>query len=99
MSRLEKFNESEFRKDVLRLGGEALKQRADINAGIPDRLVWLPTPNGIIWFWVEWKRYGKPPMPHQLAYHKKLRDAGHLVFVFDDNKHARQVMQGLISGE
>lgn len=96
-NRLETFNEQEFNRDIERLGGRALKQRADIDAGIPDRLCWIPTSSGIKWFWVEWKRKGKEPMPHQLAYHKKLRDAGHTVFVFDDNKEAREVLRGYVA--
>jgi hypothetical protein len=94
---LESFSEGVFRDDCARLGGEALKQRADVNAGIPDRLCWLPTRDGrIVWFWAEWKRKGLPPQPHQAKYHERLRARGHLVYVFDDNNHAREVMRGLI---
>lgn len=96
-ARLEKFSEDEFRKDVARLGGEALKQNASINAKIPDRLVWLPKPDGtVVWFWAEWKRKGEEPDAGQLARHKQLVSAGHLVYVFDSNIHAREVMRGLI---
>lgn len=94
---LESFSEGVFLKDVERLGGQALKQLASANAGIPDRLCWLPKADGsIVWFWVEWKRKGKVPEPHQLVLHKQLRAKGHLVFVFDDNRNAREVMRGLI---
>lgn len=93
---LESFSEGVFVRDVARLGGRALKQRADIDAGIPDRLVWLPTAKGIVWFWAEWKRKGKQPEPHQLVYHKNLRDVGHTVYVFDNNKEAREVLRGYL---
>jgi hypothetical protein len=97
MARLEKFSEAEFYRDVAILGGEALKQNAAINTGVPDRLVWLPKAGGgVVWFWAEWKREGEPPSAAQLVYHKKLIKAGHMVFVFDSNSHARSVMRGLI---
>lgn len=97
MARLEKFSESEFVRDVTKLGGEALKQNPAINAGVPDRLVWLPRPNSTpVWFWAEWKREDEEPSVVQLAYHRKLIAAGHAVYVFDSNSHARHVMRGLI---
>lgn len=97
LGRREVFNEEEFRNDVIRLGGEALKQG---KGGDPDRLCWLPHPNGyIVWFWAEWKRKGK--MVSGLQYNQvtrinQLRKLGHTVYVFDDNDHARRIMRGLI---
>lgn len=88
MTKLETVDERRFRRLIERLGGQALKQNAAFEAGIPDRLVWLPTRTRIEWFWVEWKRKGKLPEKHQLAYHDKLRLEGHTVYVFDDYKQA-----------
>lgn len=90
--RLETFNEGEFVRDVAKRGGCALKQNAMFNAGVPDRLCWLPTPKGIVWFWAEWKRKGEPLRLVQTTYIEKLETAGHVVFVFDDNTIARTVM-------
>lgn len=99
MSRLEKFSEAEFVKDVERVGGFAIKIYN--RAGWPDRLCWVPYydyhgnsigPGGH-WFWAEWKRRGLPPEPHQNVTHTQLRTAGHTVWVFDDNKAARHIMK------
>lgn len=94
MAPLESFSEGIFVTDVERLGGFAVKVYN--RAGWPDRLCWLPTSSGGVWFWAEWKRKGKAPEPHQAAVHGQLRKKGHLVYVFDDNRHAREVMRGLI---
>lgn len=96
MMRLEKFSEREFVNDVARLGGEALKQNATINAKIPDRLCWLPAQDHIVWFWAEWKRAGKKAMYGQSVRIRELVKKGHLVYVFENNNHAREVMRGLI---
>lgn len=95
-TRLEKFSEREFVKDVERLGGRALKQNPAWDKGIPDRLCWLPRGESVIWFWAEWKRHGLEPDIAQLAYHKKLRDAGHTVYVFDSNREAREVLNNYV---
>lgn len=93
MSRLEKFSEAEFVKDVERVGGFAIKIYN--RAGWPDRLVWLPAISFYkgVWFWAEWKRKNLPPEPHQSVIHKQLRDIGHTVFIFDDNEQARETIR------
>ena len=48
----------------------------------PDRLFIVPGKN--TFFFVEFKRPKKPPEPHQLKEHKRLRDKGFSVFVIDD---------------
>lgn len=95
MARLEKFSETEFVKDVEKYGGRALKQNAVWDKGVPDRLVWIPCGGRVKWFWAEWKRDENHECSiAQLAYHKKLRDAGHTVHVFSNNKEAREVLRG-----
>lgn len=92
---LESFHESVFVKDVERAGGEAIKVYN--RAGYPDRLCWLPTKKGIVWFWAEWKRRGKVPEPHQSVVHEQLRDKGHNVYVFDNNAQAHSAIAMLCS--
>lgn len=99
--RLEKFREADFMHDVERRGGQALKQDAELNAGIEDRLCWLPRYDmfgvvmGNIWFWAEWKRGDKPPPKHQLSTHARHRKQGHIVYVFSDNAEANRVMDDM----
>lgn len=66
-------------------GGKIRKLKWIGRNGAPDRMVWWPTigPSlGRVCF-VELKAPGKKPTREQKEEHKKMRDDGLLVFVFD----------------
>lgn len=94
--RREKFNENEFRQDLIKRGGGSRKITGE--AGDPDRLCWLPRGEKLVYFWAEWKRLGEPCKPHQLIKHDQLRDAGHTVYVFDNNERARETLDAIALG-
>ena len=103
-ARREKFSEADFMHDVERRGGQALKQDPELNAGIEDRLCWLPVYEnnvhvGNVWFWAEWKRGDAEPPKHQLAYHTRHRQRGHIVYVFSDNAAANRAMDLMQFGD
>lgn len=62
---LEKELEQRFVKEVKRRGGTALKFTTPSLAGMPDRLVILPSPTGPHIGFVELKRPGGKPRPLQ----------------------------------
>jgi hypothetical protein len=66
-------------KRVRSMGGEVRKAQWIGRRGCPDRLVLLPGRA----VWVELKRPGEVPEPHQLREHERLRLAGMRVEVID----------------
>lgn len=76
----EKEIETYLRDQVKALGGKAYKFVSPGNAGVPDRLVLLPS--GKIAF-VELKATGKKATALQEAQHRKIRNLGFGVFVID----------------
>lgn len=89
--------EGYLRDRVKALGGKAYKFVSPGNAGVPDRLVILPS--GIVKF-VELKAPGKKPTPLQEAQHRKIRKLGFEVFVIDNKGEVDKFIdhyKGLIS--
>lgn len=60
-------------------GGICEKFKSPEKSGVPDRLITWP---GRVHF-VEVKKPGESPEPHQLRDHQRRRDLGQLVFVLD----------------
>ena len=71
--------EQKLREHIERQGGLCLKWVSPGRRGVPDRIVFLP---GRISF-VELKRPGEKPEPHQLRFHTLLRRFGFEVLVID----------------
>lgn len=90
----EKTIETYLREEVKKLNGRAYKWESPGNAGVPDRIVLLPT--GKVYF-VELKAPGKKPTPLQIAQHRKLEMLGHNVYVLDSkeavDEFIKEVMQ------
>lgn len=79
---------------VVAAGGETRKMQWIGLNGAPDRLVIL---NGHVAF-VELKATGETPSHHQIKEHRKLRDAGALVFVFDSLEEADWLIKEFKNG-
>lgn len=71
-------------------GMKALKMVPTYEAGIPDRQVLY---RGVTAF-VELKKYGRVPDPHQLAYIRSLMQAGFYVDVVDSTEKAMEFIEG-----
>ena len=73
--------EKEFVARVQAAGGQAYKFTSPGRRGVPDRLVLLPAraPE-----FVELKRKGQKAKPHQLREHERMRAAGAVVHIIDD---------------
>ncbi|UMT90669.1 VRR-NUC domain-containing protein [Paracidovorax citrulli] len=69
-------------KRVEAAGGLAWKFTSPGRRGVPDRVVMLP---GRAPEFVELKRKGQRPRPDQLRQHERLRAAGAVVHVIDDD--------------
>lgn len=76
----EKDIESYLRDKVKELGGKAYKWVSPGNAGVPDRLVFLPNGRIIL---VELKAPGRKPTQLQLKRHAELKSLGVEVYVID----------------
>lgn len=74
---------------VQAMGGLAYKFTSPGRRGVPDRIVLLP---GRVPQFVELKRKGKKPMPHQLREHDRIRAAGGTVHVIDTIKGVEELL-------
>ena len=79
---------------VKKLGGLAPKFTVPGMDGFPDRIVLLP--EGKIAF-MEMKVPGKKPRPLQVHRHEQLRALGFRVYVIDEMKQIREVLDDLCS--
>lgn len=86
----EKDIETYLREEVKKLNGRAYKWESPGNAGVPDRVVFLP--NGQVYF-VELKAPGKKPTALQLAQHRKLTQLGQHVYVLDSKESVNEFIQ------
>lgn len=84
--------ESYLREKVKAAGGIAYKFVSPGNAGVPDRLVLLPT--GRVVF-VELKAPGKQPTPLQLRQQRRIRDLGFPVLVLDSKEGVDEFIKGV----
>ena len=88
--------ETEIEKKLVRKvkakGGIAPKFVSPSYAGMPDRLVLLPS--GVFAF-AERKAPGMKPRPLQVARHRMLRDLGFKVYVIDGTQQIEEVLNGL----
>lgn len=76
----EKLIEDYLVRRVAFWSGLAIKLPAGARRGMPDRLVLM---DHSAFAFVELKRKGKRPEPHQERLHKRLREMGHPVIVID----------------
>ena len=86
--------EHQLVRQVSKLGGLALKFVSPGMAGVPDRLLLFPGGKAVF---VETKAPGKKPRPLQLHRHEQLRALGFRVFVIDEMKQIREVLDDLCS--
>ncbi len=86
--------ERQLVQQVSKLGGLALKFVSPGMAGVPDRLLLFPGGKAVF---VETKAPGKKPRPLQLHRHEQLRALGFRVFVIDEMKQIREVLDDLCS--
>ena len=88
--------ETEIEKKLVQLvkakGGIAPKFVSPSYAGMPDRLVLLPS--GVFAF-AELKAPGMKPRPLQVARHRMLRSLGFKVYVIDGTEQIEEVLNGL----
>ncbi|WP_291468939.1 VRR-NUC domain-containing protein [Acidovorax sp.] len=73
--------EAELVRRVQAAGGQAYKFTSPGRRGVPDRLVLLP---GRAPEFVELKRKGQKAKPHQVREHERMRAAGAVVHIIDD---------------
>ena len=86
--------ERQLVRQVSKLGGLALKFVSPGMAGVPDRLLLFPGGKAVF---VETKAPGKKPRPLQLHRHEQLRALGFRVYVIDEMKQIREVLDDLCS--
>ena len=86
--------ERQLVQQVSKLGGLALKFVSPGMAGVPDRLLLFPGGRAVF---VETKAPGKKPRPLQVHRHEQLRALGFRVFVIDEMKQIREVLDDLCS--
>ena len=79
---------------VSKVGGLALKFVSPGMAGVPDRLLLFPGGKAVF---VETKAPGKKPRPLQVHRHEQLRALGFRVYVIDEMKQIREVLDDLCS--
>ena len=72
-------------------GGLALKFTSPGRRGVPDRVVMLP---GRAPEFVELKRKGQKPRADQLRQHERMRAAGAIVHVIDDEAGIDRLLKG-----
>lgn len=92
----EKQIEQKLVKEIKKFNGLCLKLTCPGFAGMPDRLILLPT--GRIGF-VEVKRKGEKPRPIQITRHKLLKSLGFKVYVLDDEKQIKEVIRNILGGD
>jgi len=92
----EKQIEQKLVKEIKKLNGLCLKLTCTGFAGMPDRLILLPT--GRIGF-VEVKRKGEKPRPIQISRHKILKSLGFKVYVLDDEKQTKEIIRNILGGD
>jgi hypothetical protein len=92
----EKQIEQKLVKEIKKFNGLCLKLTCPSFAGMPDRLILLPT--GRIGF-VEVKRKGEKPRPIQITRHKLLKSLGFKVYVLDDEKQIKEVIRNILGGD
>jgi len=88
--------EDYFVKRVRETGGKVRKLKWIGKNGAPDRMVWWPTIGpglGRVCF-VELKAPGKKPTAEQKEEHKKMKDDGLLVFVFNSTSQIDEFVYG-----
>ena len=92
---LEREIERHLVKRVRELGGEVRKVKWIGRRGAPDRLVMLPHPT-CRWprppIWVELKRPGVKPEPHQVREHERMRARGQRVVVIDSIEGVEELL-------
>ncbi|MTI71065.1 MAG: VRR-NUC domain-containing protein [Firmicutes bacterium] len=81
--RSEKQIEKRLRKEIIKMGGLALKFVSPGIAGVPDRIILLPIGNALF---VELKAPGKKLRPLQIKRKKELEALGFKVYVIDSYK-------------
>ena len=86
----EKDVEAHLRNEIKKIGGKAYKWESPGNAGVPDRIIFLP--DGRVHF-VELKAPGKKPTALQLAQHRKLAQLGQQVYVLDSKEAVNDFIQ------
>ena len=86
----EKDVEAHLRNEIKKIGGKAYKWESPGNAGVPDRIIFLP--NGRVHL-VELKAPGKKPTALQLAQHRKLTQLGQQVYVLDSKEAVNDFIQ------
>ena len=86
--------ERQLVQQVSKLGGLALKFVSPGMAGVPDRLLLFPGGKAVF---VETKAPGKKPRPLQMHRHEQLRALGFRVYVIDEMKQIREVLDDLCS--
>lgn len=86
----EKDVEAHLRNEIKKIGGKAYKWESPGNAGVPDRIIFLP--DGQVHF-VELKAPGKKPTALQLAQHRKLTQLGQQVYVLDSKEAVNDFIQ------
>lgn len=92
----EKRIEQKLVKEMKELNGLCLKLSCPGFAGMPDRLILLPT--GKIGF-VEVKRKGEKPRPLQISRHRLLKALGFKVYVLDDEKQIKEIIDEITGGD
>jgi len=85
---LESRVESNSVKHAKSFGCEAHKLRV---RSAPDRLFVIPGKD--TFFYVEFKKLGEEPDPHQKREHKRLRDKGFSVYVIDTFSDFKKTLQ------
>lgn len=88
--KLESSLEKTFNREAAKLNLLSIKLVAIARAGFPDRTIIGKC--GLIFF-VELKRLGEKPKPHQLYWHRKLRKLGFRVYVIDNKEDAIKTFQ------
>jgi hypothetical protein len=83
--KLESSLEKSFNREAAKLKLLSIKLVALSRAGFPDRTV---IGKGGLIFFVELKRLGEKPKPHQVWWHKKIKKMGFKVYVIDNKEDA-----------
>lgn len=93
MTKLEKDIEKRFVNYAQKHKCLAVKFADPSKIGAPDRLILAP--KGIIFF-IEFKRPGEKPNPHQLLYHNMLYNLGFQTYICDSFEKAKTVLDKVL---